>query len=322
MTIAERAAKLETIVLLAGSHEPPDNGATEMCALEAVAWLAGEDWGDSPSCACPVIAAFVRSWNDGISNDETRTRLLRPLVPKILGTRSTPAIEAKRRWMIADWEMRVRVPAFLRLMPSLAVHADALAAMPEIVGLDGLIAARELAQAAQKDADAAWDAAGAAAWDAAWDAAGAAARDAAGAAAWDAAGAAAGAAAWDAAWDAAGAAAWDAAGAAAWDAARDAAGAAAGDAAGAAAWDAAWDAAGAAARDAAGDAAWDAAGDAAWAAARDAAGAAARDAAGAAARDAAGDAARDAARKRIAPTVSEMQASAQQLVIRLCEVAE
>jgi hypothetical protein len=69
---------------------------------------------------------------------------------------------------------------------------------------------------------------------------------------------------------------------AAWAAAGDAAGDAAGAAAGAAAWDAARDAAGAAARDAAWDAAWDAA----------------RDAAGAA------------ARKKLAPTVDQLQDSA------------
>jgi hypothetical protein len=65
---------------------------------------------------------------------------------------------------------------------------------------------------------------------------------------------------------------------------------------------AAWDAAGAAARDAAGAAA----GDAAWAAAWDAAGAAAEDAAGAAA----GAAARAAAGDKLQPTVTELQATA------------
>ena len=105
-------------------------------------------------------------------------------------------------------------------------------------------------------------------------------------------------------------AAWDAA----WDAARAAAGAAARDAAG--------DAAGAAARAAAVDAAWDAAGAAAW----DAAGAAARAAAGAAAWAAAWDAAwaaaGAAARKRLAPTVVELQESAFELLDRMIAVGK
>jgi hypothetical protein len=88
------------------------------------------------------------------------------------------------------------------------------------------------------------------------------------------------------------------------DAARDAARAAARDAA----WDAARDAARAAARDAARDAAWAAARAAAW------------DAARAAARDAARDAARAAASQRMAPTVTELQASACSLLRRMCAV--
>ncbi len=63
---------------------------------------------------------------------------------------------------------------------------------------------------------------------------------------------------------------------------------------------AARDAAGDAARAAAGDAAWDAAGAAAWAAARDAAG--------------------DAARAALKPTVEQLQASAVELVKRMCDV--
>ena len=78
--------------------------------------------------------------------------------------------------------------------------------------------------------------------------------------------------------------------------------------------DAAW----AVARDAAGDAARDAA----WAVAGDAAGDAARDAAGAVAGDAAGAVARDAARDALAPTVTELQTSAHDLIDRMLAVTE
>jgi hypothetical protein len=223
MIIEERRAKLENVVLLSGKHKESD----KMCAMEAVAWLAGESWSDAPACACPVIGSFMRNWNDGISSEKTRTQLLLPLLERIVGTRSSLAVEQKRRWLIVDWEMRTRVPSFLRLLPSLKSHAKALEGMPEIVDINGLIAAREFASAAR---DAAWyaagSAAGAAARDAAWYAAGAAAWAAARDAAWYAAGAAAwyaaGSAAWYAAWAAARDAAWYAAGAAAWAAARDA----------------------------------------------------------------------------------------------------
>ena len=86
--------------------------------------------------------------------------------------------------------------------------------------------------------------------------------------------------------DAAWAVAWAVAGDAAGDAARDAAGAVAGDAAGAVAWDAAR------------DAAWAVAGDAAWGAAR------------------------DAARDALAPTVTELQTSAHDLIDRMLAVTE
>ena len=212
---------VKSMVLRQGAHPSAVNvdESTKMCALEAVAWMAGEPWSDAPKCACPVIATFVRSWNDGISDDDRRTELLQPLLPLLLNTRSTKDVESKRAYLIIDWEMRMRVPAFIRLYPSLEEHAAALESMPEIRNLKCLKAAREIAGAAQRDAVAAAAAAGAAAWDAAGDAAWAAARDAAWVAAWDAARAAAGAAER--------AAAGAAAGDAAWAAARDAAGAAA-----------------------------------------------------------------------------------------------
>jgi len=240
-------SRLDTLPPLAkGAHKKADGVA---CLMEAVAFVAGERWSDHPTCACPVIGAFLRTWNDDLPDDE-RDVLLRPLVPLLVGTRSTPAIERRRAMMAADWLIREHTPAWLRLA-GLSVQADALAALPEITDFAQCPSLMPVLTAAKNDAAAA----SAAARDAAWDAARAAAR----------------AAARDAAWDAARAAAWDAARDAAWDAAR----AAARDAA----WDAAWDAARAAARDAARDAAWDAARAAASAGARDAAWDAARAAA-------------------------------------------
>ena len=215
--IPTRLAVLERLTLLHGSHGAPpkklrdEPGALKLCALEAVAWLADEPWSDQPKCACPVIASFCRSWNDAIQDDARRTALILPLVPLLVGTRSTPDVEGRRSWMACDWEMRVRVPAFLRLLPATEGEAAALEALPEIVDIATLGAAGEIASAAQAKAHAAraaaWDAARAAAWDAAR----AAAWDAARAAAWDAARAAAGDAAWAAAWAAARDAARDAA---------------------------------------------------------------------------------------------------------------
>jgi hypothetical protein len=247
--IEERWKKIQGLSLKVGAH-PPDS---TFCVMEAVAFVAGEKWSDSPECACPIISAFLRAWNDGLPTDADRDRLLKALVPRLVGTRNK-ALEEKRGVMAADWLIRVHTPAWLRLA-GLTAQADSLANLPEITAFAQFPPLRGSLEAIREDAAAAW----AAARDAAWDAAGAAARDAAWDAARDAARAAARAAAWDAAWAAARDAAWaaarDAARDAAWDAARDAAWAAARDAAGAAAWAAARAAARDAARDAAGDAA-------------------------------------------------------------------
>jgi len=241
--------KLEQITTLArGKHD----GGEAMCAMEAVAWLAGEPWSDAPRCASDVIAEFMRSWNDALT-DADRARLLLPLLPDVIGTRTTDADDETRAWMATDWLVRVNAPAWLDLTPSLEAHAAALRALPPIMS-------SAVARDSQLVITAAWDAASVAVSVAEW----AAARYAA----------------------------WAAAGDAARDAARDAG------------RDAAWVAGSVAAR----DAAWVAAGDAASVAARAAAWAAASAAAWAVAGAA------------LAPTVTTLQASAQDLVRRMCAV--
>ena len=42
-----------------GAHDDPAD--MQFCALEAVAYVAGEPWSDHPKCACPVLGAFMRS---------------------------------------------------------------------------------------------------------------------------------------------------------------------------------------------------------------------------------------------------------------------
>ena len=220
--INERLVEIAALPLKAGAHTITEH---QMCVMEAVAYVAGEAWTDSPQCACPVVASFMRSWNDCLPTDEDRESLLKPFVADLVGSKSSAAVEKRRSYMALDWLIRVHTPKWLDLQPELASHALALRDLEEIADLADATAAGVKVCAARA-------------------AARAAAGDAAGAAAWAAAGAAAGAAAWAAAWDAAGAsaraAAGDAAGAAAWAAAGDAAWDADGDAAGDAAWDAAY----------------------------------------------------------------------------------
>jgi hypothetical protein len=223
---------IETLPTLSvGSHEDIAHG---MCVMEAVSYVSGERWSDHPECASHVISAFLRYWNDTLPDDE-RDALLRPLIPRLIGTRANRGVENRRAIMAADWLIRTHTPAWLRLA-RLTAQADSLASLPEITKFAqcfGLIPTlnvvrSDAAAARAACGDAARAAAGPAAWAAAWAGAGYAARDSAASAAGDAARAAAGAAgardsAWDSAWDAAGDAAWAAAWAGAGYAARDAA---------------------------------------------------------------------------------------------------
>ena len=153
--LEERLAQVKT--LGTGKHKDIEHG---MCVMEATAYIAGEPWSDKPQCVCPVITTFMVTWNDSLPSDDERNRLLKPLIPLIVGTRSTPEIEKKRSYMVLDWLIRVYTPKWLDLVPALQEHAVALRGLDVIADMAG-------ATAAGKNVDAAWDAAGAAAWDAA-----------------------------------------------------------------------------------------------------------------------------------------------------------
>src|SRR4051812_33810713 len=128
--VQDRLLKLAGLSLKSGSHAED----SEMCVMEAVAFVAGEPWSDAPKCACPVISTFLRNWNDSLRTDTDRDRLLKPLIPRLIDTKGSPELEEKRSLMCADWLVRVNTPAWLRLA-GLTVHADALASLPEITSL-------------------------------------------------------------------------------------------------------------------------------------------------------------------------------------------
>jgi hypothetical protein len=219
--IPERFERIQALSLKKNSHEEPTDNEFNACVMEAVSYVAGEPWSDAPQCACPVITAFMVSWNDSLPSDTDRDRLLKPLIQLIVGTRSTPAVERRRSTMAADWLIRTHTPAWLRAA-KLEDQAKLLESLPEITDFARCPSLMPTLEAVRKDAAAARASARASARDAAWAAARDAARDAAWASARDAAWAAARDAARDAAWASARAAAWDAARAAAWAAAWDA----------------------------------------------------------------------------------------------------
>lgn len=148
-------------------EQPPANwtptGPIDACVMETTAFIAGEPWSDHPSCVSPVIAAFLRSWNDAL-DDDGRQQLKRWIVP-VIGTNTGPADDDTRAWIACDWLVRTQTPAWLRLA-GLTEQADLLAGMPELRP-DTVPTIRPALEAAHKDATAAGAAAGAAAGDAA-----------------------------------------------------------------------------------------------------------------------------------------------------------
>ncbi len=156
---------IDKVTLLEGAHDKPADG---LCVMEAVAYIAREKHSDHPECVSPVIATFLRSWNDALDT-ETRQQL-KALIPVVMDTAGSPEDEDRRAWMCLDWLVREYTPAWLRLA-KLDKQADLLANLPRFkAGMD-IPSIRPAIEAVRQDADAAWDAA----WAAAGDAAGAAA---------------------------------------------------------------------------------------------------------------------------------------------------
>ncbi len=114
--------------LRSGSHERRDDG---MCAMEMVAWLAGEEHSDHPHCACPVLGAVTRAFNDSLLSDGQRERLLRRLVPKLVNSRATPDVHRRRAFRLVDMALRELIPAGLRATGDDAV-AQHIERMPAV----------------------------------------------------------------------------------------------------------------------------------------------------------------------------------------------
>jgi hypothetical protein len=163
--LEERLARISSLPIKHGAHEPP-KGEFQGCVMELVSFVAGEPWSDTPQCVCPVIGQFMRTWNDSLPDDESRTRLLKPLIPKILNTRSTPEIELARVMLCVDWVCREFTPAWLDMVPALKPHADTLRELRPVQSWDDLDAILSPLRNAQGDANAARAAARAAARDA------------------------------------------------------------------------------------------------------------------------------------------------------------
>jgi len=56
----------QTVRLSRGRHRTPEDGA---CVMELASLLAGERFSDYPDSVCPLIGAFLRTYNDCVGDD-------------------------------------------------------------------------------------------------------------------------------------------------------------------------------------------------------------------------------------------------------------
>jgi hypothetical protein len=72
--------------------------------MEVASMLAGEPFSDEPDCVCPVIAEFLRTYNDEI--DARRRQDLYPYASLVVQTRAGPSTERKRANQCLDWRLK------------------------------------------------------------------------------------------------------------------------------------------------------------------------------------------------------------------------
>ena len=135
---------LDTITLSKGKHTSPDKGIS---FIEAASMLANEEFSDEPACVSKSIAAFSRIANDNMEDDATRTKWLVPLIPVIVGTVGSVALERRRVFRIADWAV-CDVTSMALDAAGLHDHATALRALKPIIDRTSCIAAYDAAYAA------------------------------------------------------------------------------------------------------------------------------------------------------------------------------
>lgn len=91
-------ASHQTVRLSKGKHAAPTEGA---CVMELASMLAGEPFSDRPASSCPVVAGFLRAYNDRV-DDERRQDLYR-YAAEVVGTRGSAEVERARERRCLEW---------------------------------------------------------------------------------------------------------------------------------------------------------------------------------------------------------------------------
>jgi hypothetical protein len=88
----------QTMKLARGKHSGPHHGA---CVMELASMLAGERFSDRPRSVSPVIAAFLRGYNDLV--DERRRQDLIHYAAEAVGTAASEEVERARVRRLVQW---------------------------------------------------------------------------------------------------------------------------------------------------------------------------------------------------------------------------
>jgi hypothetical protein len=88
----------QTVRLARGRHQSPEQGA---CVMELASMLATEPFSDHPHAVCPVIAAFLRAYNDGVPDD--RRQDLYEYAARVVGSASGRRVRRARARRCLLW---------------------------------------------------------------------------------------------------------------------------------------------------------------------------------------------------------------------------
>src|SRR3954447_14927241 len=106
-------ASHQTIRIDRGKHAAPDEGA---CVMELASMLGGETFSDRPGSVCPVVAGFLRGYND-LVDDDRRQELYR-YASEVVGSAGDRMQRWRRRRLLRRWARSVAE----RRSPALAMR--------------------------------------------------------------------------------------------------------------------------------------------------------------------------------------------------------
>lgn len=99
------SVSFQTVTLGRGKHSSPARG---VCVMELASMLAGEEFGDHPEVVCPVIASFLRAYNDSI--DDRRRQDLYAYAAKVVDSRASNAVRLARADRLRAWAAELQQP--------------------------------------------------------------------------------------------------------------------------------------------------------------------------------------------------------------------